>query len=105
MLCSQAGCAPRSGVSCPPVPGEAGLVRAATYRTLAPGARWRQAVISAARHPPGQETCRPCPSRRSAPKDLAEHGGEDGPRVAGGDRIPPGYEPVRADDDRAVAGA
>src|SRR6516225_5124824 len=40
-LCSRAGCPPGPGVSRPPVSGEAGLVRAATYRTLAPQLRWR----------------------------------------------------------------
>src|SRR5690242_1629341 len=97
-LCSRAGCAPRSAVLCPPVPDEAALVRAATYRTLAPGARWRQTAISAAQHPRRSGTCRPCLSKRSAPKDLAERGGEDGPGVAGGGRRSPGDEPVRADD-------
>lgn len=94
----------RSAVLCPPVPGEAGLVNAAAYRTLAPGTRWRQAAISAAQHPPRSGTCRPRLSKRSAPKDLAERGGEDGPGVAGGGQVPPGDEPVRAHQDRAIAG-
>jgi hypothetical protein len=38
------------------------------------------------------------------PKDLAERGGEDGPGVAGAGRVPPGDEPVRAHQDRTVAG-
>src|SRR5580693_2747902 len=104
MLCSRAGCAPRSAVLWPPVPGEAGLVCAAIYRTLALGAPWRQTVISAARHPRRSGTCRPWLSKRSAAKGLAEHGGEGGPGVEGGGRGSPGDEPVRPDDDRAVAG-
>ena len=93
MLCSRAGWAPRSGVLCPPVPGEAGLVCAATYRTLALGPPRRQTLISAAQHPRRSGTRRPWLSKRSAPKGLAEHGGEDGPGVAGGGRGSPGDEP------------
>src|SRR5208282_4716697 len=37
-------------------------------------------------------------------EDLAERGGERGPGVAATGRGPPGDEPVRADEDRAVAG-
>ena len=37
-------------------------------------------------------------------EDLAEPGSEHGPGVAGGDRAPPGDEPVRAHQDRAAAG-
>src|SRR5271166_3203053 len=37
-------------------------------------------------------------------EDLAERGGEDGPGLAAAGRVPPGDEPVWADEDRAVAG-
>ncbi len=37
-------------------------------------------------------------------EDLAERGGEDGPGLAASGRGSPGDEPVRADEDRAVAG-
>jgi hypothetical protein len=37
-------------------------------------------------------------------EDLAERGSQRGPGVAGAGRVAPGDEPVRADQDRAVAG-